>query len=537
MIHQPGYPNQSERANSNQGWAQNSRDSSQQPSSVGLPRVSVLELVPPSTSSSQRRESQASESQPARQNRTSPPDVNRTGTPATTDSSEQTGLKWVAVSPSRNRTGERLHSRTNGGASAGQSRDRYAAVPLLDSRWQNAPRGSQTDQNNTFPQSRWKSASGNTPATLASAQTGTPESPSIPTHSATSDRQMEQRLKTASKISLANLRHRPTGNAAVPPPADAPEGWHRVEDTLTQHLRQCDSLVKRRAYYSARDEALKAARYLVALIDEWAGTHECAPSLGAALLALDEAEQFGNLDQIATASVRALIESHSTPALHGVQVDTIAPLVAAKHYRVFATDALVYASLEHPWMSQIYYTLGRIYQAQADSASPQDRSDLHWRAVAFYRAAAAVDPQNALALDQLGYVFLQLDNPTAAREALVSSLRVDGSLSALQNLVEASRRLGDEKTKAWALQNHSQLAAAKRGLHGRAYVHVPPQVFVQATPRVSRPTYPVAQPGVQMPPHGLPMTGQPIPSQMQGHPAPSQQIPGRVANIPGYPAR
>jgi hypothetical protein len=56
-----------------------------------------------------------------------------------------------------------------------------------------------------------------------------------------------------------------------------------------------------------------------------------------------------------------------------------------------------------------------------------------------------------LATNQLGYVLLQLDRPADAMTSLIASVDSKLDTPALQNLAEASRRVGDEPMRRWAL--------------------------------------------------------------------------------------
>jgi Tfp pilus assembly protein PilF len=145
------------------------------------------------------------------------------------------------------------------------------------------------------------------------------------------------------------------------------------------------------------------------------------------------------------------------------------------------------------------YALGRSYQAQADAVEDGSQQNLRWRAATLYRSARFISPNNALASNQLGFVLLQMDRPVDAREALVASINAFPSLAAYENLVEASRRLGDTGTSNWAMQQALALKGATAAPQGiPAFIEVDPRTFAAMSPYTIGPP-PQSQNGVAQP--------------------------------------
>jgi hypothetical protein len=175
--------------------------------------------------------------------------------------------------------------------------------------------------------------------------------------------------------------------------------------------------------------------------------------------------------------------SHQTPVLKDVDATELAPLTAAQHYRQYAEFKMTEAAQGHPWAAEVIYALGRTYQAQADAVADETQHNLRWKAVTLYRGARHIAPSNAVAANQLGYVLLQMDRPLDAREAVVTSLNATPSLAAYENLVEASRRLGDTSTANWATAQAMVIRAAQPQ-HSPipAVVEVDPRTFAAVSP-------------------------------------------------------
>lgn len=265
-------------------------------------------------------------------------------------------------------------------------------------------------------------------------------------------------------------------------------GWGAVGERLTAHLQSCEAALRHNAYASAREEAEQAAVYLVRVLDLASNSYRAEPTWHLAIQALSEAEDFTMFQRMSvdTDTLRRIIDSHETTVLKGTDTRNVSPLVAAQHYRQFAEQQLIQASQGHPWASDVFYSMGRTFQAQAENADTGSDA-LRWKAVTFYRAAASVLPSNSMASNQLGYILLQMDRPQEAREALVASLGAKASTPALENLVEASRRLGDPSTINWAVQQLAINQSATQPAEAPMVLELEPREFIAISPRSSGP--------------------------------------------------
>ncbi|GAB5404374.1 MAG: hypothetical protein Aurels2KO_26050 [Aureliella sp.] len=275
---------------------------------------------------------------------------------------------------------------------------------------------------------------------------------------------------------------------------DNPEGWNSIGKRLAGHIKNCQALLARRAYFSAREEAKMAISHLMQTIDLHEGSYESEPSFAAAMTALREAQDFTNTGAVhGRQTVSVIIGAHSSDILSQYDVSKVSPLAAAEYYRLAAADKLVAAAKNHPWASELYYTLGRVDQAQAESSSGTQQANLRWRAMTLYRAAAAINPKNAIALNQLGVIFLQMDRPRDASEALVEAVRLGTTPEAANNLVAASQKIGNAQLLAWAKQNVRPTRAARTSQTRPNVVLVPGQAFAVMNPNApSRPAMPTA---------------------------------------------
>ncbi len=234
---------------------------------------------------------------------------------------------------------------------------------------------------------------------------------------------------------------------------ESPQGWQAIHTRLSNHVTKCENLLRRGAFCSAREEAETATLLLVRHIDLHDNLFRCEPALQSANQALREAEDFVVAIR-STAdgeSLRRLVDAHESTVLKNKNLSGMSPLTAAQHYRQFAESQLAIAAQGHPWASELLYTVGRTYQAEADADN--SRVDvLRLKAMAYFRASHITMPTNAVACNQLGYLLLQMDRNEEARESLVAAVKLKMDEAFLSNLAEASHRLGDTQTVTWAAQ-------------------------------------------------------------------------------------
>lgn len=278
-------------------------------------------------------------------------------------------------------------------------------------------------------------------------------------------------------------------DAPVAGAIDAPPGWQAVGESLSANIAQCELLLNRRAFYSARAEAEQAMLHLVRVLDLIENQYLCEPAWLEAKNTLSECDDFAEIQSGSSASgtLRRVVYSHQTTALKQVNLEQLSPMAAAQHYRQYALEKLVEATQGHPWASDIMYAIGRTYQAESELAETST-DGAKWRAVTFYRAAHEVTPNNAIASNQLGFIYLQMDRPSDARQALVASVNAGPSKENLQNLAEASRRLGDSNTYHWATNNLLALqATVAPSAPGPRVLEIDPATFAAISPYAGGP--------------------------------------------------
>jgi hypothetical protein len=239
------------------------------------------------------------------------------------------------------------------------------------------------------------------------------------------------------------------------------------------------------------EESNTALLHLLRVLDLRGNQFHSELAWSEAQRSLEEADEFTAVQRLSSDSglVARLVQSHETKVLKGQNVSDIAPLVAAQYYRAHAAQRLVDASQGHPWCSELYYSIGKALQAQADQGGSKAQT-LRERALVYYRAAHAISPENAPVASQLAFTLLQVDQPQEAYQRLTALVvQQHAPLAAWQNLIEASTRLGMHDTREWALQNYHTLAKAAPAASGEGatVVELDPRQFAMLSPYSSGP--------------------------------------------------
>ena len=276
-------------------------------------------------------------------------------------------------------------------------------------------------------------------------------SPTTPRKTAFDESKM-QRDAIAERVSSELASQNPRSSTRAPESLESPPGWAAVEQELKLRLERCDSLLRRGAIHSARDEAVQGMRRLGRTLDAHRPSLISSAAFEKALTALREEVDFHNLAGNCQAdAIPSLVASHSTEALKGRPLDGVAPEIASQHYRNYARYEFVVASDGHKWSSDLLYAYGKTLEKEAE-LEPDRAFLLLAQSVACYQAATQVSPSQSDAANQLGYVLIRLDRIDDAYQALISSIKQKPTANAWNNLAEIYRRRGAASDAQYATQ-------------------------------------------------------------------------------------
>ena len=293
-----------------------------------------------------------------------------------------------------------------------------------------------------------------------------------------------KRIALADRVSHELLSNAPVDAAGVPQALESLPGWQAIEQELRQRLDRCDTLLKRGAVMSAREEAFQGLLRLYRTMDLHRGKMYSEAALEKAIVALREGMDFQRaLGSSSHSSVQSIVNTHTTDALKNRPLDTTSTEMAAMHYRWYARYQLVTASDGHPWAADLLYAYGKTIEKEAD-LNPSKASLYRNQAVIFYQAATQVKPTHTEAASQLGFALIHLDRLEDAYTVLSASVRQSPSANAWNNLAEVYRRRGANAEAEYAVQQANSLTQNKTQYspENPEIVEVDPSTFAKYSP-------------------------------------------------------
>ena len=266
------------------------------------------------------------------------------------------------------------------------------------------------------------------------------------------------RIALAQRVSHERLSDPVATQLRAPEILESLPGWQAIEGELKHSLEQCDSLLKRGAVLSAREEASQGLIRLYRTMDLHRGRILSEPAFEKAMTALREEADFQKI--FGGLGVQAIVDNHTTDALKNRPLDSTSPEMAAMHYRWFARYQLVAASDGHPWAADLLYAYGRTLEKDAE-LNPARAVMFRNQAVILYQAATQTKPTQSEAANQLGFVLIHLDRIDDAYTALAASIQIKPNANAWNNLAEVFRRRGAGANAEYASQQAAALVAGK----------------------------------------------------------------------------
>lgn len=293
-----------------------------------------------------------------------------------------------------------------------------------------------------------------------------------------------QRLARAQRVSHETLANTPVATSRAPEALESLPGFESLKRELKLCLEKCDSLLKRGAVLSAREEASQGLLRLYRTMDLYRGHLYSESAYEKAMAAIREEADFQKiLGGRLGSGVQAAVDTHSTEALKNRPLESTSPEMAAMHYRWYARYQLVIASDGHPWAADLLYAYGKTLEKDAD-LNPSRANMFRNQAVVFYQAATQVAPNQSEAASQLGYALIHLDRMDDAYNALAASIQTKPNANAWNNLAEVFRRTGKVAEAEYAVQQATAMSsqAPQHSPENPEITEVDPAVFAKYSP-------------------------------------------------------
>jgi tetratricopeptide (TPR) repeat protein len=214
-----------------------------------------------------------------------------------------------------------------------------------------------------------------------------------------------------------------------------------------ERVKRGNQLAKRRAFFSAEADFIDALRIVArgndAITQNSQEQHLIA--LNQALTALTEANDFVNEVTLQGDRLFRLVEVHQTPVLKNATVEELSTGLALEEYHRFARRRLIQAAGSEPVAAEAFYRLGKL-QAEMAKESTAKKSLGGAKALVLYDAALVIQPNHALAANELGVALAKLGKLTEARQILAKASRSNSHGEIAYNLAVVDRALGYNMT-------------------------------------------------------------------------------------------
>ncbi len=258
----------------------------------------------------------------------------------------------------------------------------------------------------------------------------------------------------------------PSSHEAIPGPSvpawkspnsssDVGRALAAVETRATTAVQHAFALAERGAVYSARAEMMQVLRSVAEARDVALGGKRHTESLAAALRALEEADDFQPQSARLEASLhlKTLVIGHRTPVLQDADLDSLTAIAAMQQYYSFARVQFAAAAGDCRAASLALFGLGKLHTPGAQGSA---------RAMVYYEAALAIDPQNHLAANELGVLLAGCEQWIDAKRVLQQSVQSCPLPQTWHNLAAVHERLGENDLASLA-RNELQILTRRTG--------------------------------------------------------------------------
>lgn len=190
----------------------------------------------------------------------------------------------------------------------------------------------------------------------------------------------------------------------------------QVEARAREQIQYGQSLARRRAYFAAREEFIRALLLIASSYNAESNSTAHPERLAQGLIAIDE---LGDFTTANGALLQQKILTHTSRLLTPPDIAAIQPMQAIGLYSNFSENQIAQAIGFSPAGSEALHALGKL-----ESMVPEaDRNQV--KTFVFYRAAIKVNPSNTVCANDLGVLLFNMgrleESESALRAAIGSS--------------------------------------------------------------------------------------------------------------------
>ena len=232
----------------------------------------------------------------------------------------------------------------------------------------------------------------------------------------------------------------------------------QVESAAREQIQYGQSLARRRAYFAAREEFIKALLLIATSYNSESNSTVHPERLAQGLIAIDE---LGDFETSSGSLLQQKVLSHKSQLITPQELATASPTQVIGLYSNFAQSQIQQAIGSSAAGSEALHALGKL-----ESMVPQaGRNQI--KKLTLYRAAINIDPSNAVCANDLGVLLFNMGRLEEAEKALIAAARLKQTELGWNNLALVHRQRaanaghGGERDRQLSLANLAAQQAAK----------------------------------------------------------------------------
>ncbi|MCA9107136.1 MAG: hypothetical protein KDA83_17080 [Planctomycetales bacterium] len=218
-----------------------------------------------------------------------------------------------------------------------------------------------------------------------------------------------------------------------------------------ERISKAQGLARKGALFAADQELTEALEDLASNLDGIGPRHDHAEACAIGVRALREASDFFEATRNSNDPDRLRLISHRHATFRAVVPDSVEidKELSLEAYYSVALTMLTYAAGNQPIAAEAFVSLGKLHaiapSAGVETLGPFQAQLPVPKSLVYHQVALRLQPDHAVAANELAVQVGKLGQWTIARDLLVMSLRSRPTPAAWRNLAEAHARLGEPR--------------------------------------------------------------------------------------------
>lgn len=283
------------------------------------------------------------------------------------------------------------------------------------------------------------------------------DSPRVATNS-TSSREVRGNEAHSSGEVAESASRESTVNEELPPVLFVADS---ARDAYLNRIRYADSLVRRGAVFSAKEEYEKAIRDLAEHFNYQNNSDAYTRAVERGFRALEESKDFLTVQHSESSSeILNIAKNHRTPALHEL-ADEVTTMDALQSYYTYSLDQFVRSSGRQAIAAEGFHALGRLHsfvnRNKGVVGGFEDEGQVP-KAIVYHQVALNLNSSHDRSANELGVLLAELGQLNQAKQVLLLAARSNTNVEAWRNLATVHDRLREPAYAASARQQANHVA-------------------------------------------------------------------------------